>query len=58
LQSKNIETFSYLVFVLLACQAALEGRAVINLQMKNNFGAFIDMNEAIKVNLLVSDMHR
>ena len=32
-----------------ACQSALEGRAVVNLQMGNTFGAFVDMNEAIKV---------
>lgn len=31
------------------CQSALEGRAVVNLQMGNTFGAFVDMNEAIKV---------
>ncbi|XP_031569552.1 uncharacterized protein LOC116304042 [Actinia tenebrosa] len=32
-----------------SCQAALEGRAVVNLQMKNTFGALLDMNAAIKI---------
>ena len=35
------------------CQAALEGRAVVNLQMQNTFGAFVDMNDALKVRPLI-----
>ena len=35
--------------VITGCQSALEGRAVVNLQMGNTFGAFVDMNDAIKV---------
>ena len=41
--------FVFLFVFLLACQSALEGRAVVNLQMGNTFGAFVDMNDAIKV---------
>ena len=41
-------TASALLFIT-ACQSALEGRAVVNLQMANTFGAFVDMNDAIKV---------
>ena len=37
------------ISIFVACQSALEGRAVVNLQMGNTFGAFVDMNDAIKV---------
>ena len=30
-------------------KAALEGRALVNLQMSNTFGAFVDMNSAINI---------
>ncbi len=30
-------------------QAALEGRAIVNLQMSNTFAAFVDMNDCLKV---------
>ncbi|XP_048585429.1 uncharacterized protein LOC5512045 isoform X2 [Nematostella vectensis] len=41
--------FSAAIAIDSTCQAALEGRAVINLQMGNTFGAFVDMNEALKI---------
>jgi len=41
--------FSSAITIDSACQSALEGRAVVNLQMGNTFGAFVDMNEAIKI---------
>ena len=31
------------------CKAALEGRALVNLQMSNTFGAFVDMNAALNI---------
>ncbi|XP_028413242.1 uncharacterized protein LOC114536089 isoform X2 [Dendronephthya gigantea] len=30
-------------------QAALEGRAIVNLQMANTFAAFVDMNDCLKI---------
>ncbi|KAL9955567.1 hypothetical protein ACROYT_G036906 [Oculina patagonica] len=41
--------FSAAITIDSACQSALEGRAVVNLQMGNTFGAFVDMNDAIKI---------
>lgn len=41
--------FSSAISIDSGCQSALEGRAVVNLQMSNTFGAFVDMNEAIKI---------
>eukprot|EP00794_Sanderia_malayensis_P018055 gene18055-19864_t len=31
------------------CTAAYEGRSIINLQMGNSFGAFVDINQALKI---------
>ncbi|XP_068717425.1 uncharacterized protein [Montipora capricornis] len=41
--------FSSAITIDSGCQSALEGRAVVNLQMGNTFGAFVDMNDAIKI---------
>ena len=42
---------SLLIFFFISqdCQAALEGRAIVNLQMSNTFAAFVDMNDCLKV---------
>ena len=45
----NVIYIFFSSFIFSGCQSALEGRAVVNLQMGNTFGAFVDMNEAIKV---------
>ena len=38
-----------MLFFILGYKAAYEGRAIINLQMGNTFGAFLDINQALKV---------
>ena len=40
--------------IILDFKSAYEGRAVVNLQMGNTFGAFLDINKALKVNFFSS----
>ena len=53
---KNIEETSTAETVFLLCffcfldeKGAYEGRSLVNLQMGNTFGAFLDVNNAIRV---------
>ncbi|KAK3699161.1 hypothetical protein QZH41_011884 [Actinostola sp. cb2023] len=43
------DQFSAAIAIDATCQPALEGRAVVNLQMTNTFGALVDLNDAIKI---------
>jgi hypothetical protein len=46
----SLQSIIISVIVFLAFKPALEGRAIVNLQMSNTFAAFQDINAAIKNN--------